>query len=213
MKKLLLLFSLVIFLSGCGGGHLYNHNTNVGNIFNSEQNQNNVVWEKPIVQIVKIPATIRGGVYIPEHYEYVIIRPGEYILNVDPIIEKKQIAEKKIRNLYQIPHHIPVISPSGGDSVVLCFYQHNIPLEKNQNKILNIKEKPFLLRDIINCYGLYEKEPIEYKNTAYSVVYNDGQAILYWMSIDSEINKKKISSSDEALFNKDVAIVIKSVRR
>jgi hypothetical protein len=35
-------------------------------------------WSKPLVQEVKVPAHVQGGVFYPEHQELVIITPGEW---------------------------------------------------------------------------------------------------------------------------------------
>ena len=35
-------------------------------------------WQAPLVQRVLMPARVRGGVFIPAHYEYVILDPGEW---------------------------------------------------------------------------------------------------------------------------------------
>lgn len=35
-------------------------------------------WQAPLIQRVYKPARIRGGSYIPAHYEYVIIDPAEW---------------------------------------------------------------------------------------------------------------------------------------
>lgn len=35
-------------------------------------------WSAPIVQDVKVPAHIENGVFIPEHNELVLIKPGEW---------------------------------------------------------------------------------------------------------------------------------------
>ena len=38
-------------------------------------------WAAPVVQEVKIPAHVQGGVFYPEHNELVIITPGEWKRN------------------------------------------------------------------------------------------------------------------------------------
>ena len=38
-------------------------------------------WAEPVVQEVRIPAHIEGGVFYPEHNELVIIAPGEWKRN------------------------------------------------------------------------------------------------------------------------------------
>lgn len=35
-------------------------------------------WQSPIVQKVLIPAQISNGLFIPAHFEYVVIQPGEW---------------------------------------------------------------------------------------------------------------------------------------
>lgn len=36
-------------------------------------------WARPLVQRVRIPAHVQGGVFYPEHEEMVIITPGEWL--------------------------------------------------------------------------------------------------------------------------------------
>lgn len=36
-------------------------------------------WAEPLIQDVRIPAHVQGGVFYPEHNELVIITPGEWI--------------------------------------------------------------------------------------------------------------------------------------
>jgi hypothetical protein len=38
-------------------------------------------WAEPIVQEVRIPAHVQGGVFYPEHNELVVITPGEWKRN------------------------------------------------------------------------------------------------------------------------------------
>lgn len=35
-------------------------------------------WQSPIVQQVRIPAHIENGLFVPEHFEPVLIQPGEW---------------------------------------------------------------------------------------------------------------------------------------
>ena len=53
------------------------------------------LYAKPVVQKVRVPAMIRGGVYIPEHMEYVIVKPGEYVLNSPDALEQSDEAPKE----------------------------------------------------------------------------------------------------------------------
>ena len=38
-------------------------------------------WTKPMVQQVQMPAHVANGVFIPEHQELVIIKPGEWAMS------------------------------------------------------------------------------------------------------------------------------------
>lgn len=38
-------------------------------------------WHQPLVQYVTVPAHVSGGVFIPEHEEIVMIKPGEWKMN------------------------------------------------------------------------------------------------------------------------------------
>ena len=208
MKKIILLL-FCIFLTSCSS--VFVNQKPLGQ--QSNINQKTGIYKKPVVQMVKIPAMIRGGVYIPEHYEYVVVQPGEYVLDTDPLIEKKQIAEEKIRKLYQIPMNVSVKSLSGGDSVVVCLYKHLLPIKDGGIQVINIKDKPFLIKEAIGCYGLYEKEPFDAGKYAFSIKYDNGEAVFYWITEkQNEIIKKKISSSDEVIFNENNAIIIKGLK-
>ena len=46
-------------------------------------------WNVPIVQEVNVPAQILNGVFIPEHKELVLIKPGQWAAK-----EKEKYAEK-----------------------------------------------------------------------------------------------------------------------
>lgn len=210
MRKIII-FVLVLILSGCVSSNLQKNSLDNADNELTKGDIQNLTWKKPIVQLVKVPATIRNGVYMPEHYEYVIIRPGEYILNVEPLTDKKIIAEEKVRKLYQIPQHVKVISPSGGDSVVVCFYSHPLKFKnENEYKIINIQEKPFLLQNLKECYALHEKEPVDLKNRSYAFKYDDSKVVIYWAN-ESNMIKKAIESSSEVFFNREEAIMIKSL--
>jgi len=209
MKKKALLLLFCIFLTSCSGIFINQNPLKQ----QSNINQTTGIYKKPVVQMVRVPATIRGGVYIPEHYEYVVVQPGEYVLDTDPLIEKKQIAEEKIRKLYQIPMNVSVKSLSGGDSVVVCLHKHSLPIKDGEIKVINIKDKPFLIKEAIGCYGLYEKEPFDAGKYAFSIKYDNGEAVFYWITEkQNEIIKKKISSSDEVIFNENNAIIIKGLK-
>lgn len=54
-------------------------------------------FQKPVVQKVKVPAMVRNGVYIPEHYEYVIVKPGEYVLSESPGADKDSGTDSRSR--------------------------------------------------------------------------------------------------------------------
>jgi len=208
MKKIILLL-FCIFLTSCSS--IFVNQKPLEQQFNI--NQKTGIYKKPVVQMVKIPAMIRGGVYIPEHYEYVVVQPGEYVLDTDPLIEKKQIAEEKIRKLYQIPMNVSVKSLSGGDSVVFCLHKHLLPIKDGEIQVINIKDKPFLIKETISCYGLYEKEPFDAGKYAFSIKYDNGEAVFYWITEkQNEIIKKRISSSDDVIFNEYNAIVIKGLK-
>jgi len=209
MRKFILLLLFCILSTSCSSTFV--NQKPLEQQFNTDQTTLN--WKKPIVQIVKVPATIKGGIYIPEHYEYVIIRPGEYVLDTDPLINKKQIAEEKIRKLYQIPMNVSVESLSGGDSVVVCLHKHSLPIKDGEIQIVNIKDKPFLIKEAIGCYGLYEKEPFDAGKYTFSVRYDNGEVIFYWVTErQNEIIKKRIPSSDDVIFNEYNAIVIKGLK-
>lgn len=75
MRKIII-FVLVLILSGCVSSNLQKNSLDNADNELTKGDIQNLTWKKPIVQLVKVPATIRNGVYMPEHYEYVIIRPG-----------------------------------------------------------------------------------------------------------------------------------------
>lgn len=158
-----------------------------------------VTWSKPIIQIVRVPAKIRGGVFIPEHTTYVIIRPGEYIINTDNLRGIREFNLQKIRVNHNIPMHEKLISPSGGTGVVVSVYRHSMELK--ENKVINIKNKPFLLKDIVKHYALYEREPVQIVKNAYAFNIDDHKATVY---INDGKNIEKITlTQDEVLITKD----------
>ncbi|MBE0427210.1 MAG: hypothetical protein IBX72_11285 [Nitrospirae bacterium] len=111
------------------------------------------LYTKPVVQKVKVTAMIRGGVYIPEHWEYVIIQPGEYVLNDPDAIEQGEENQqrhvrrpeaksegerlyttttpgfdiKDLKKIYGIPDRIlPVFLANEGADVLVIVYNINV---------------------------------------------------------------------------------------
>ncbi len=87
-------------------------------------------WIPPVVQRVRIPAMIRGGVLIPTHEEYVIINDASYVIGSE--------RNDMMRAKYRIPEDVEIVSPLGGSDVVMGIYRMNpvfadstvIPLDK-----------------------------------------------------------------------------------
>lgn len=57
-------------------------------------------WNEPIVQDVGVPAHIENGVFIPEHKELVLIKPGQWAkAGAYPIATQKESYEKPSENI------------------------------------------------------------------------------------------------------------------
>ena len=56
-------------------------------------------WSEPIIQEVKVPASIQNGVFIPEHYQTVLIKPGEWKKNQAYPIKAEKMENKDNENI------------------------------------------------------------------------------------------------------------------
>lgn len=57
-------------------------------------------WAQPLVQEVRIPAHVRGGVFYPEHNELVIITPGEWTRSAAfPVSAQVMTNQEKVQYL------------------------------------------------------------------------------------------------------------------
>ena len=57
-------------------------------------------WASPIVQEVNVPGHISNGVFIPEHKELVIIKPGEWTQSpAYPILSQEENYERTIQDV------------------------------------------------------------------------------------------------------------------
>jgi len=74
-------------------------------------------WIPPVVQKVKVPAMIRGGVLIPTHETYVIVNDAAYVMDD----EKSEAVRRK----YSIPSGIEIVSPMKGSDVVVGVFRMN----------------------------------------------------------------------------------------
>lgn len=97
MKGIAVLLCLVL-LSGCvewmQKPAWFEEDINVkGEIKDLEKKQKEVfrdlgkyyyIWDQAVVDRVKVPSHIRGGAYVPEHEEYVILNPGGFRLKQRP---------------------------------------------------------------------------------------------------------------------------------
>lgn len=96
-KQILFLLVLVMILPGCAavmsdfkgenpGKEAYQDGYREGVRENLKMFKENFVdnevpyyyWQSPIVQKVLIPAQITNGLFIPAHFEYVVIEPGAW---------------------------------------------------------------------------------------------------------------------------------------
>jgi hypothetical protein len=134
------------------------------------------LYTKPVVQKVKVPAQIRGGVYIPEHWEYVIIQPGEYVLNDPDAIEQGENYErqfsrpetksegertyttttlsfdiKDLKKMYGIPDKIlPVFLASEGADVLVIVYNINVKVVEDIAVVNLEKASPLINEQTIS---------------------------------------------------------------
>ncbi len=58
-------------------------------------------WSEPIIQNVKVPASIQNGVFIPEHNQTVLIVPGEWKRNQAYPIKAEKMENKENENTLQ----------------------------------------------------------------------------------------------------------------
>ncbi|MCL4492045.1 MAG: hypothetical protein M1510_09110 [Nitrospirae bacterium] len=193
---------VVIMFAGCSA---LGHGANVRDLgWPKEAKTGNVeqrlLWSKPVIQIVKVPATIRNGLYIPEHTEYVIVRPGEYIINEDNVRDLKQYELERVRAKYNIPLHMDILSPSGGSEIVIASYRHSMHIQSDT--VIDIKDKPFLFKNIDRYYALFRKEPVRIGKRAYAFAPANG-GIEIMKSEDQEIKTMQLGNRDKALVTAD----------
>jgi hypothetical protein len=74
-------------------------------------------WIPPVVQKVKVPPMIRGGVYIPQHESYVIINDAAYVADDDRM--------DGLRRKYAIPSGTEIVSPMRKSDVVVAVFRLN----------------------------------------------------------------------------------------
>ena len=72
---------------------------------------------RPVVQKMKIPNMIRGGILIPTHEEYVIVTDAAYVAN-DGISDE-------IRRRYRVPAGVELVSPLKGTDVIVGVFRMN----------------------------------------------------------------------------------------
>ena len=58
-------------------------------------------WAEPITQNVKVPAAIQNGVFIPEHYQTILIVPGEWKKNQAYPIKAEKMENKENESTLQ----------------------------------------------------------------------------------------------------------------
>lgn len=93
-------------------------------------------WVPPVVQKVKVPAMIRGGVFIPAHETYVIVTDGAFVTN--------DAKTESVRKKYRLPAEAGIVSPLKGDDVVMAVYRLS-DKAFNQSKVVELTKISFLL--------------------------------------------------------------------
>ncbi len=99
-------------------------------------------WVPPVVQKVKVPAMIRGGVFIPAHETYVIVTDGAFVTD----------DAKNVRRKYRLPAEAEIVSPLKGDDVVMAVYR--LDRMYNQSKVVELTKISFLLDGVAIDYIL-----------------------------------------------------------
>jgi hypothetical protein len=117
--KRLTVLGLVVILCGCAGlyglsddkkyeegyrqGVKENVNNFAENFYGNDFPYFN--WAGPIIQNVKIPAHIENGVFIPEHFEPVMLQPGEWRSSqAYPISSKGGKNDNQNQNGYEVQY-------------------------------------------------------------------------------------------------------------
>src|SRR5208283_2453501 len=99
--------------------------------------------------------TIRNGIYIPQHYEYVTVKPGGYIV-LDSNEPKKAVSQAPEK--VELQPKAKIISPSNGEDITIVVYK--MSMEFQDALIIRNKEQKYLFKEPIAFYRLYEKEPV-----------------------------------------------------
>ena len=107
-------------------------------------------WVPPVVQKVKVPAMIRGGVFIPAHETYVIVTEGAFVFD--------DVKTENVRKKYKLPAEVEVVSPLKGDDVVIAVYR--LDRVFNQSKVVELTKISFMLdgKAIDYILSLYNDE-------------------------------------------------------
>lgn len=92
-------------------------------------------WVPPVVQKVKVPAMIRGGVFIPSHETYVIVTDGAFVTD--------DVKLEGVRKKYRLPAEAEIVSPLKGDDVVMAVYR--LGKVFNQSKVVELTKISFML--------------------------------------------------------------------
>lgn len=101
-------------------------------------------WVPPVVQKVKVPAMIRGGVFIPAHETYVIVTDGAHVTD--------DVKTDNVRRKYRLPAEAEIVSPLKGDDVVMAVYR--LDRVYNQSKVVELTKISFLLDGVAIDYIL-----------------------------------------------------------
>lgn len=140
------------------------------------------LYTKPVVQKVKVPPMIRGGVYIPEHWEYVIIQPGEYVLNDLDAVGQEPSSPRNVRKaepdkthktvtmnvdindlkrMYGIPDKLlPVFLAEENPDVMIAVYNINVKVV-DDIAIVNLeKAKPLVNEQTISSVYIVSDKQI-----------------------------------------------------
>jgi len=148
-------------------------------------------FQKPIIQYIHIPATIRNGIYIPDHYEYVTVKPGGYIVlnnNEQPEAPKQKAEQPKAK----------VIAPSSGGDVVIISYKVN--MEIPADVILQKDKDPYLFKEPVAYYRLYAKEPVRIGKSVYAFSVK-GETFNIFMVKGGKVISKSLQMDEAYLTN------------
>ncbi len=154
-------------------------------------------YQKPIVQYILVPATIRNGIYIPDHHEYVTVKPGGYIV-LDSSANSTPAPPQNPENV-ELQPKAEMISPSSGGDITVVVYKTN--MDFSNDHILQKDKELYLFKEPVAYYRLYAKEPVRIGSKVYAFSVNDKLFNIFTLKGDRVTSKSL--QLDEAYLTAD----------